>query len=222
MAEEFDRFARSYDRLLEEAMPEAFAEDEYFARYKVELMARKLGPGVASVLDFGCGTGRSLRFLGEAFPGAAIAGFDASAECAQIARQSAPGATVFTEWSAVPVGAFDAILAANVFHHVEPPERRLWLQRCGEALSPVGRLFLFEHNPLNPVTRRVFERCAFDVDATMIPRPEALRLTQEAGLRVVDKGYSLFFPRPLALLRPAERLLRWLPLGAQYYVQMAK
>jgi hypothetical protein len=30
--------------------------------------------------------------------------------------------------------------------------------------------------------------------------------------------YRVFFPHALAALRPLERLLAWLPLGAQYYV----
>jgi len=36
------------------------------------------------------------------------------------------------------------------------------LRRCGDALAEGGSLFVFEHNPLNPLTRYVFERCVFD------------------------------------------------------------
>ena len=35
---------------------------------------------------------------------------------------------------------------------------------------------------------------------------------------VLQTGYCLFFPGPLAALRPLEKFLGWLPLGGQYYV----
>jgi ubiquinone/menaquinone biosynthesis C-methylase UbiE len=219
MSGEFDRHAKSYDRVLLDSMPAGMAEDGYFARYKVDLMARHMrGSVVDTVLDFGCGIGRSLTFIREAFPTARIAGFDESAQSLEIARQ-AGDARLTSDWAEVASESFDCIFAANVFHHIAPDDRPAWLERCGRALSARGRLFWFEHNPLNPVTRRVFERCPFDVGASMIGRAEALGLMDKAGLQVARTGYTLFFPKPLALLRPLEPMLRWLPLGAQYYIE---
>jgi hypothetical protein len=38
-----------------------------------------------------------------------------------------------------------------------------------------------------------------------------------AGFREVSISYTAFFPGPLRALRPLERLMTGLPLGAQYY-----
>ena len=56
----------------------------------------------------------------------------------------------------------------------------------------------------------------------MFSRRQALALAHGAGMRVLHRGYTLFFPRPLSFLRPLEPMMEWLPLGAQYYVQMAR
>ena len=222
MSGEFDRYAKSYDEVLVGSMPAAFAEQEYFARYKVDLVrALSRGREVRSILDFGCGTGRSLGYLADAFPGASLAGFDESARSVEEAASGVPGARLASDWGAIATGRYDVVFAANVFHHIAPAERGEWLARCRDALSAGGRIFLFEHNPLNPVTRRVFERCPFDAGATMIPRSQALGLMRGQGLRVARTGFTLFFPRPLARLRPLERWLRAVPLGAQYYVEAA-
>lgn len=34
----------------------------------------------------------------------------------------------------------------------------------------------------------------------------------------IQYGYTMFFPDSLNFFRPIEKYLRWLPLGAQYYV----
>jgi len=82
-------------------------------------------------------------------------------------------------------------------------------------------MFLFEHNPFNPLTRWIFERCPFDVDAEMLNLRSALEMSRDAGFKSEQHGYTLFFPRQLAFLRRIEPWLKRLPLGAQYYVQMA-
>jgi hypothetical protein len=56
----------------------------------------------------------------------------------------------------------------------------------------------------------------------MIRRGDALALMAAGGLPGGRTGYTLFFPRPLALLRPLEPLLRAVPLGAQYYIEAAR
>ncbi|MEO8330937.1 MAG: class I SAM-dependent methyltransferase, partial [Gallionella sp.] len=133
-----------------------------------------------------------------------------------------PRAKLFSDWSAFPSMHFDAIIAANVFHHIPPEQRQQVLSQCRDILKAEGQMFLFEHNPYNPATRWIFERCPFDADAEMLDLKTAIVLAREAGFRSEQHGYTLFFPRPLALLRGLEPWLRHLPLGAQYYVQMAR
>jgi hypothetical protein len=82
-------------------------------------------------------------------------------------------------------------------------------------LAPGGRLFVFEHNPYNPLTRRAVRDCPFDDDAILLPPGEVRGLLQRAALAGVRQDFVLFFPRSLARLRPLEPWLRWCPLGAQ-------
>jgi Trans-aconitate methyltransferase len=124
MSNEFDRYAGSYDQVLRDSMPAALAEDGYFARYKVDLMARLLrGRGVGSILDFGCGTGRSLACIRAAFPEARLAGFDESRESIELAARAVPDAQLTCAWADLAHGSFDCVFAANVYHHIAPAER---------------------------------------------------------------------------------------------------
>lgn len=220
---EFDQFARNYDRVLGDSIPEGLNEDGYFAEYKVALMSNCLKDHhPRRILDFGCGAGRSLPYLHRYFPNAELWGFDVSENSLKVAHDHAPTAHLFSDWAQAANVQFDAIIAANVFHHIPLEYRQQALQRCHQALDTKGRMFLFEHNPLNPATRWIFERCPFDVDAEMLSLKTALELTKHAGFPSEQHGYTLFFPRPLAFLRGLEPYMKRLPLGAQYYVQMEK
>lgn len=222
MPNEFDRYADDYDRTLRESLPAGMEEDAYFARYKVDYVAAaSRGRSVARILDFGCGAGRSLEYLVAAFPQATVHGFDPSTESIRIAAQRVPRAVLGADWNEIAAQRFDVVFAANVFHHIARDELALRLRQCRDVLAPSGRFFVFEHNPSNPVTRWVFERCPFDVDAHMIPRREFIDAANGSGLHLARSRYTLFFPKPLKFLRPLERGLGWLPLGAQYCVEFA-
>ena len=81
--------------------------------------------------------------------------------------------------------------------------------------KPDGLVAVFEHNPLNPLTRRVVRSCAFDEGVELIGRRELEQLFRAASLTVADSEYLLFFPWRAEAV---ERRLTWLPLGAQYVV----
>jgi len=219
---DFDRCARTYEDDLQASIPSAFAEDGYFAEYKIcHVSARMVNQEVKKFLDFGCGIGQSLAFIMKKFPRAEVWGHDVSPECISLARQRYRTAILTTEMEELPPASFDVVFIANVFHHVPVASRLSVLGRCKGLLRHDGRIFMFEHNPLNPVTRMIFERCRFDKGAKMLRKREALALASGAGLRVLRCHYTLFFPRQLKLIRSLEPMLAWLPLGAQYCVEMA-
>ena len=110
---------------------------------------------------------------------------------------------------------FDVVFAICVLHHVDPLDRRPLLAELARATKPGGLTMVFEHNPLNPLTRRVVRNCAFDEGVELIGRGELIRLFRAAGLAVADREYLLFFPWRADAL---ERRLTRLPLGAQYVV----
>lgn len=217
---EFDEYAAQYDTLLEKALLPTGVDSDRFAAYKIEEIAHVLGnQDPRRILDFGCGTGRSLRHLQQAFPAAALFGYDPSSESAAAAAAASPGVVATSDWDTLATQRFDCIVAANVFHHVPLEERPAMIARCALALAPRGSLFVFEHNPLNPLTRWVFNRCPFDCDAQMLGRGETSRLGREAGLEVVAARYTLFVPYSGKRWAALQRMLGWCPAGAQYYVQ---
>jgi SAM-dependent methyltransferase len=222
MPNEFDPYGASYDEVLAPSLGGAGNVDR-FAAYQVEEIGYRMRTRpVRRVLDFGCGVGRSLPFLAVTFPEAQVWGFDPSGSCVVAARARAPHTTVTSDWNEIPNAHFDCILAANVFHHVAADARIAELRRCALALAPDGSLFVFEHNPRNPVTWRVFERCPFDRGAKMIRREEMERIGTAAGLRVRFAAFTLFLPFAGRTVAAIHRGLAWLPLGAQYYVQFSR
>ena len=89
-------------------------------------------------------------------------------------------------------------------------------QTIRDQLDTGGVLALFENNPLNPATRWVMSRIPLDRDAVLVPAWEARRHFRRCDMRLVHHGYLFYFPRALRVLRPLERYLVNLPLGAQY------
>lgn len=220
---EFDQYAENYDHVLSGSIPAALNEDSYFAEYKVSLMAKNFkGSEPRNILDFGCGSGRSLSYIKKYFPKSRIWGYDVSQDSLKVAERREPEACLFSDWEAVTDIEFDVIMAANVFHHIPAETQQLSLDICYSKLKKNGRFYLFEHNPYNPLTRWVFERCPLDVNAKMLSLQTALRLSSQAGFICERYRYTLFFPRPLAFLRILEPMLGRLPLGAQYYIKLLK
>jgi SAM-dependent methyltransferase len=211
--EKFDHYARSYREAHRDSVRLSGEAPEYFAEHKLGCLERAGVTPEARVLDYGCGTGSLTRLL--AGRHARVAGYDPSEQSRALALEVAPSATFYGEESAIPEADFDVAILSGVLHHVPPGEREGVVAEVVKKLAPGGRLFVFEHNPYNPVTRRAVAACPFDDDAILLAPGEIRALLQRARLRAVQQDYVLFFPRPLARLRPFEPLLRWLPLGAQ-------
>ncbi len=109
-----------------------------------------------------------------------------------------------------------------MFHHIPHDEHVALLAEIRRVLAPAGRLFVFEHNPLNPLTRHAVNTCVFDEHAELVLAPTMRRRVRDAGFAAADVRYRIFFPHALRRLRPLEARLTWLPLGAQYYVAARK
>jgi trans-aconitate methyltransferase len=80
-------------------------------------------------VDFGCGTGRSTRFLQQ--HGFATVGLDISAEMVAIARKHDPAGDYRViadgDFTALPAGGFDLVLSAFTFDNIPTHERRVRL-----------------------------------------------------------------------------------------------
>ncbi len=217
---DFDEYTKNYNNLLSESTS-FFSEDEaYFARYKINIVKQQIKFEPNKILEFGCGIGRNLRFLREAFPDSEIVGSDVSEQSLLIAAKENPGNRFFTE-GAEKEGreVFDLIFVAGVFHHISPIQRPAVLQLLLSRIRSGGSILIFEHNPYNPVTRRIVNNCPYDEDAVLLPPHELTSLLENGGFSVQGREFALFFPPKLKLLLPIEKYLGWLPLGGQYWVE---
>jgi len=215
---EFDRYARSYDEIHARNVALGGEPPAYYAACKQRIVERILGKGFSlPILDFGCGVGTLTSLLSRSFP--AVHGYDPSAESLRVARERAQDARFFEDRKALPRDEYGAVILANVLHHVAPAKRPAFLREVTALLRKGGTLIAFEHNRLNPVTRRIVAACPFDDGARLLSSGELIGLLRGAGMRRIRRDYIVFFPRALRLLRPLEPRLRWLPLGAQICVR---
>jgi SAM-dependent methyltransferase len=214
---QFDQFAGDYKQVLDKSIAMSGEESEYFADYKARCLARILPPHFSGrVLDFGCGVGLLSRFIRQHLPAANINGFDVSAESInKIDPELAQDGTFTSDLSQLSA-SYDLIVVANVMHHIEIVHREATILNLARYLCEGGKLAIFEHNPANPLTRRVVERCTFDEGVVLLPPKETRGYLVNARLKVRRHDYIVFMPRFLAWFRRVEPLLAGVPLGAQY------
>lgn len=218
---EFDRFADEYEQQHAANIRLSGEAPAYFARYKVLDVASVCAPATpARILDFGAGVGASVPHWREAFPQASLTCLDVSPRSLAIARERYPGAAEYRSFDGVTIpygdGSFDVAFAACVFHHIPAAEHVPLLRELRRVLTDDGCLFVFEHSPLNPLTRHAVDTCPFDANAVLIGARTMRTRVRAAGFAGVSLAYRIFFPAALGFLRPLERALVRMPLGAQY------
>ena len=220
---DFDDYTKNYNQLLNQKTRFFASSEEYFSEYKVDILRKQVALPVKRLLEYGCGLGRNIPFLRKAFKEAEVTGSDIAPVSLEIARQENPGIKFIQEgMRSKDIGEFDLIFVAGVFHHVPVHQRLAAAKTLFERLEPGGSLFVFEHNPYNPVTRRIVSTCAYDEDAVLLKLSELKELMQGAGFVVAKKSYCLFFPPRMSFFARSESFLSRLPLGGQYWIQLKR
>src|SRR3990172_65300 len=115
-------------------------------------------------------------------------------------------------------GLFDVAFAICVMHHVPPERWKLFLSEMARATKPGGMVIVFEHNPLNPLVRKVVSNCPFDKNAVLLRKGKLTSYMNEAGLKSVFGRYILTVPSISGWFRAVDDLLGFSPSGAQYFV----
>jgi len=221
---DFDRHAGEYERRVSEALEFTGLRQSVFleakARAALSLAARRLGGDEGlRVLEVGCGIGSMLRLL--VGRGRRLVGTDPSlAALGRAGRECAGAAFVRFDGGTLPFpdDRFDLVMAVSVLHHVDPAARPRLTGEMARVTRDGGLVVVFEHNPFNPLTRRVVARCELDRDAVLLRSGETVSLLRAAGAGEIERRFILFVPwsgRPWDAL---QRLLARLPLGAQYLV----
>jgi SAM-dependent methyltransferase len=226
---EFDRFADEYHTKHAASIRLSGESPEYFHRYKIDDVAAKLAGSQRTprrILDFGGGVGNSLEHMRTRFPSSEIVLLDPSAKSLSIAERRHPGAARFQHFDgrSIPFAdsTFDLVFAACVFHHIAEEQHVPLLREMRRVLTQGGSLFVFEHNPLNPLTLKAVRDCEFDANALLIRAGTMRNRARGAGFARVRSSFRVFFPHALRYLRPLERYMARVPLGGQYFVQAVK
>jgi len=137
-----DSFSNVYaDRERADAYAQLEFPGTYFLAFRdLPTLIRKHVSGRIA-LDFGCGTGRSTRFLRDL--GFDVLGVDVAAEMLERARSQDPRGCYELvrdgDLSRLPKGSFDLIFAAFTFDNIPTAERKQDLLRAlGSLLMPTG------------------------------------------------------------------------------------
>ena len=232
MSEEFDKHAASYDGGIDNSVKRMMGDADSFIAVKARWLMRHerdLRGGGLSLLDYGCGAGDLMRVLAGLGARAKFMGCDVSAGMLAEAGRRWPAACGPApalepqEGARTPFadGKFDVVVISAVLHHVSPAERPAVYAELGRILRPGGRLYVFEHNPRNPLVRYVVARTPIDANAILLDARE-VRQGLRGGPYALTTDYLMFAPPGMAALGFVDRALAWLPLGAQYAVAARK
>ncbi|HEX2788187.1 MAG TPA: class I SAM-dependent methyltransferase [Ignavibacteria bacterium] len=222
---DFDQYADVYEKTLEDDLKFFGEENSYFAEYKIKLVEELLSSPSKNILEYGCGIGRNVKFFKQYFPNANVEACDISEKSLEIAKKENPDVKfnlISDEFVNQNAGKFDLIFVSCVFHHIEPSLRHGAITNISKLLKSKGKLFIFEHNPYNPVTLKIVKDCVWDADAILLKPQETKELISYAGLKLDKMNYTLFFPAFLKSLRFMENYLRFIPMGGQYFVMASK
>jgi SAM-dependent methyltransferase len=174
-------------------------------------------------LDVGSGVGLVDRFLAPAVPN--LFGVDIEEGVVSKAAVNNPGVTYSVyngEHLPFENSTMDFTFAINVMHHVPVILWQNFVNEMRRVLKPGGAAVVFEHNPFNPLTRRVVSKCEFDRDAVLLSHNKLANLFIKSGLALTEDSYILFFPFRGSAFRTVEKSMKWIPLGAQHYVLAKK
>lgn len=227
MKTDFEDYKDCYVEEIQRALPFKSISVDLFVEVKAEYIlsiARKFFSDLKAlkVLDVGCGIGLTDQHLQDRF--GSLCGVDVS----QGIIEKASSRNSFANYQAydgliLPYGSeFDCVFAICVLHHILPANWSHFINEMYRVTKKGGITIIFEHNPLNPLTLRAVNRCAFDKDATLLRRRQVMLLFERAGLCLIEKRYILYFPSMNPIVKRVESGLQWLPFGAQYYVVAKK
>jgi SAM-dependent methyltransferase len=231
---EFDQHAATYDGGLDNPIKRMMGNsaDQFIAVKARWLMRREkaLKDGTLDVLDYGCGAGDMMRVLAGMGARARFSGCDVSEGMLEEAAKRWPAgqgpapAIATQDGAATPFESsrFDIAVISAVLHHVPVAERPAVYAELGRVLKPGGRLYVFEHNPRNPLVRYVIARTPIDANAILLDAHEVQHGLLDQAPYDLETDYLMFMPPGIGLLQPIDRALAWLPLGAQYAVAARK
>lgn len=219
---EFDEYSHTYKEILKNSLKRFKKDDQFFDVVKIKHLYDYVIKDKKSydILDFGCGIGKLTGLLASENQESIVVGYDISKQSILLAeKENAEHQNLFF-CNEIPQDArYNFIIVANVFHHIKSEKHIRTLNILKDLLKSNGEIIIFEHNPFNPLTRYIVNKCPFDVDAELISLNRFVKLADQCQLEVKLKKYILFFPWHPNIFQRIEWYMRWVPLGAQYMIR---
>jgi ubiquinone/menaquinone biosynthesis C-methylase UbiE len=221
---EFDTFSEDYRIIHNKNLRFSGAESDYFCEHKILEIKKQEGSQSLKLLDFGCGDGLLSKYFLKHFPSGSYSGIDVSPENIKQALLRKQHNSSFNHYpgNELPFEdkMFDIAIAANVFHHIDRKDHVKTIMEISRTLKPGGRFYIFEHNPVNPVTQLIVKTCIFDKKAKLLLPFHFKRYFHDSRMSILKIKYLLFFPRYGIFKRffTFEEYLWKLPFGAQYLI----
>jgi SAM-dependent methyltransferase len=225
---DFDKHAAVYEETMAKNLGFFTEETGYLAEYKVKIIKETKGNHAPiNILEYGCGIGMNINFFTKHFPKANIYGCDISQKSLEVAKERNHSSVKYffinEENNLKYQNHFDLIFVSCVFHHIHPKHREDSMKNIFNLMKNDGLFYFFEHNPYNPITRRIVNTCEWDSDAILLRPKESIDLIKKTGFKIESKNkYTLFIPAFLRFLRFTEKFLYFLPLGGQYFIKAKK
>jgi SAM-dependent methyltransferase len=221
---EFDRYASTYDAAVNKSLAFSGLKVDVFTRMKADYLNALMQsefptPPFVNILDVGCGIGNLHPHLSSR---AALTGVDVSVDSIDVARENNKNFTYASyDGRTLPFEAatFDLAFTICVLHHVPPAQWQMFVAEMHRVLRPGGLALVFEHNPWNPVTRKIVSSCEFDKDAVLLTATKTEALLSGAGFDAISTNYIALTPLDGTIPRRIERAVSRFPLGAQYYTR---
>ncbi len=219
----FDEYIETYKTEIQDSIGFIGQDVDFFIELKVDLLRDLAEKNLGSLnkikaLDIGSGVGLVDRFLKSSIEN--LYGVDVENGVVEKAKQNNPE-VIYNIYDGLKLpfedNTFDLTFAINVMHHVPPVHWRNFAGEMNRVLKPGGIAAVFEHNPLNPLTRIAVARCEFDRDAVLLSHKTLKSLLNEAKFEMIKDAYIVFFPFKAKFFRNIELGLGWLPFGAQHF-----
>ena len=211
----FDNFTSNYENTISKSFGVIDDNVSYYHEAKSIIAKNEIGYNPNKILDFGCGIGSMIKFLKKNFKDSKFYAYDESLKSLEHVKRNYPDVNCLDRFDTSE--KFDLIFVSNVVHHVKSKDRSNFFQKIYKLLDNNGYLLIYEHNPYNPITRKIVANCEFDVDAELIKKKDLIKLCNENNFQLHKSGYIHFFPSKLKFLFNLEKYLKWLFLGAQYF-----
>jgi SAM-dependent methyltransferase len=231
--QEFDQHKETYRTDIDKAVSFSGQSHDFFTRVKADYLIdlfkeiETVRPDGRSrtlpleALDVGCGHGHIHPYLVQSGVPLKLRAVDVATTVVEEARRTNPTVEYKSyegDRLPYPDQSFDVAYTIAVMHHVPPAQWPAFLDEMRRVVRPGGLIAIFEHNPINPLTQWIVRTCPIDENAVLLGSRKLSRLVAQAKLVEIESHYILFTPLDGPRYRKFDKMIGWLPLGAQYYV----